>query len=484
MKLFGLFRLWDEAPDPRLLPQKDICVNDALPTMDVDFLVVGAGMAGMTAAAFAASRGSNVVVVEKSPDIGGTALLSGGGLVKPFSPEILREANPGADPVFADLLYAGYDAALDWIEALGVDVTPPVDVRELLGIHATVRGIDIHRYIALCRLEVESAGGWVVTNCEVERLNIEDRVVTGALIRDRDGLTMLRSPATLLATGGFQGSPELRRQFLGEAAATMLVRANPCSVGDGLHLARSAGGVATTTMDSFYGHAIPAPLDHAFEQRDFVRLSMPFLITRGILLDRQGNRFVDESHGYYTDARAILRQPGARALFIGDAALRQEGAAGDVANRTLGMEVVDRVAEAAQSGANVGEAADLRTLEGIAAGWGYHGVAAGVEAFNREIGDEAAMAPPRLRNRRSFAPPYFAMEVQPAITFPFDGIKVDGNARVLDADGVPVPGLFAAGADAGGYFCEQYCSGLAMAAVLARAAVEEIAAAKPEILAG
>lgn len=433
-------------------------------------------MAGMTAAAFAASRGLNVGVVEKAPEIGGTALLSSGGLAKPDSAEALKSANPGADPAFADLLFSRYDEVLAWIESLGVQVTPPGDVQEMLGIAAHVSGIDVHSYIALCRVEVESAGGWVITGAQAERLVIEDGRVTGAVIRDRDGVTLVRSPATLLATGGFQGSPELLRRFLGEGAEAMLVRANPHSVGDGINLALSAGGTATTGMDRFYGHTIPAPLNHDFTARDFTRLSMPFMVTRGLLLDKMGRRFIDESHGYYSDARGVMRQPGGRALFIGDQALREAGAGGDAANRALGIEIVDRVSEAARSGANVCEAADLATLEGKVVAWGYTGAADAITAFNRAMAEDGETQPPRERNRRSFTAPYFAIEVQPAITFPFDGVKVDDHARVLRADGTAITGLFAAGADAGGYFCEQYCSGLAMGAVLAIAAVETVLA--------
>lgn len=442
--------------------------------MEVDLLVLGGGMAGMTAAAFAASRGLSVGVVEKAPDIGGTALLSSGGLAKPVSADVLKAANPGADPAFADLLFEGYDDALDWIESLGVQVTPPNYMEEMLGIPSNVRGIDIHTYIALCRVEVESAGGWVVTSAQVERLEIEGGRVSGAIVRDRDGVTKVRSPATLLATGGFQGSAELRRRFLGEEAEKMLVRANPHSVGDGMMLALSAGGATTAGMDTFYGHTIPAPLNHEFTARDFTRLSMPFMVTRGLLLDRQGQRFVDESHGYYSDARAVLGRPGARALFVGDKALRDAGAAGDPANRALGMELVDRVSEAARSGANVCEAEDLATLESSVSAWGYSGVAEAVAAFNQGLADGGDIDPPRARNRTQFEAPFFAMEVQPVITFPFDGVKVNAQGRVLRSDGSPVEGLFVAGADAGGYFCEQYCSGLAMGAVLAMATVRSV----------
>src|SRR5690606_18493881 len=103
-------------------------------------------------------------------------------------------------------------------------------------------------------------------------------------------------------------------------------------------------------LDRFYGHTIPAPLAHEFRPRDFVRLSMPFLSTRSVMLNRMGQRFVDESTGYYSIAQAVLRQEGARALLIGDRELRHEDSAGYVANRTLGFELVDRPSEAAKAG--------------------------------------------------------------------------------------------------------------------------------------
>ena len=50
------------------------------------------------------------------------------------------------------------------------------------------------------------------------------------------------------------------------------------------------------------------------------------------------------------------------------------------------------------------------------------------------------------------------------------GIRVDADARVLDRDGRPIPGLFAAGADAGGVFHVGYAGGLASALVFGRRA--------------
>ena len=62
------------------------------------------------------------------------------------------------------------------------------------------------------------------------------------------------------------------------------------------------------------------------------------------------------------------------------------------------------------------------------------------------------------------------IEAAPAITFTFGGLLVDRDARVLAWDGGVVPGLLAAGADAGGLYHRAYAGGLAPALVFGLAA--------------
>ena len=69
-------------------------------------------------------------------------------------------------------------------------------------------------------------------------------------------------------------------------------------------------------------------------------------------------------------------------------------------------------------------------------------------------------------------PPFVAVRVYAAVTHTIGGLRIDERARVLDADGRPVPGLYAAGADAGGIFTGGYGSGLAAALVYGRIAAE------------
>jgi predicted oxidoreductase len=76
-------------------------------------------------------------------------------------------------------------------------------------------------------------------------------------------------------------------------------------------------------------------------------------------------------------------------------------------------------------------------------------------------------------------PPFLAVRVRAAVTHTIGGLRVDDRAHVLRADGTPVEGLYAAGADAGGIFTGGYGSGLAAALVYGRIAAESALGASP-----
>ncbi|MET0377321.1 MAG: FAD-binding protein, partial [Rhizorhabdus sp.] len=162
-------------------------------------------------------------------------------------------------------------------------------------------------------------------------------------------------------------------------------------------------------------------------------------------------------------------------LVVADDRLRQE----DIAYWP-GQEQVDRVAEAKREGAHVAIADTLDDLEAQVRAWGYTGIAAGVQAYNRAIEtDDAGLDPPRVRGRDRFTiAPFFAIEVQPAVTTSFRGIDSDIDGHVRDAAGRVVPGLLAAGADAG-FYKAKYFGGLAMALVFGLRAARTALAEAP-----
>jgi predicted oxidoreductase len=101
---------------------------------------------------------------------------------------------------------------------------------------------------------------------------------------------------------------------------------------------------------------------------------------------------------------------------------------------------------------------------------------------NRTAAEILAAAPPEARPAPSELPfpvpesVVAAVHVTATITHTTGGLRVDDRARVLDTDGNPVAGLFAAGVDAGGVATGGYASGLAQALVLGLVAAESAVA--------
>ncbi len=313
-------------------------------TVNADLIVIGAGMAGMTAAAFASRQGFEVLVVEKGPAIGGSAALTSGGLLRPRSAADLVAVNPSGDPALAVLLTEEYDKAIEWIESLGVSVTGPNSmIEDVMGYPTLLRACDILTYLDRCRSTVAGSGGWIVPNCQVQRLLLEGGAVVGALVEDDSGLSTINSRWTLLATGGFQNDADLRRRYLGEAAVHMEIRSNPYSAGDGLRLGTAVGAALSEHMSRFYGHTVPWPLDGGLTPADFVPLSQPFLNAHAILIDQEGRRFTDESAGPFSNANAVLHLPRSRAVLIADQRIRDEDTSGGRAPPRWGMsKLIDR----------------------------------------------------------------------------------------------------------------------------------------------
>ncbi len=222
--------------------------------------------------------------------------------------------------------------------------------------------------------------------------------------------------AQILATGGF--AARLARE------RGLLLRASPWSDGDGLLYGLGRGADLSTGMDEFYGRALPGPVP----ETDFVSAAQLYA-RHALVLDDEGHDLGDAA---WHESDLVQRLPGGRAWYVVDArALRER-----VRDRT----VADLIDVARAAGGDVRPAAEL---------------------------------PFELpRSPKLVEPPFTAVRVYAAVTHTIGGLRIDEHARVLDPESVPVPGLFAAGADAGGIFTGGYGSGLAAALVYGRIAAE------------
>jgi succinate dehydrogenase/fumarate reductase flavoprotein subunit len=423
----------------------------------VDLLVLGGGIAGLSAAARAAQSGASVTLVEKAPAVGGSAAYAGFLWTAP-TVEVMRKVNPGGDPSLGARVVEGYDEAIEWVRALGVDVKEPVAV---LG-YGRGRQTDMAALISSCERSVrEAPAGEVLLGASTERLLVQDgRVVGAEVVTASDSRRRIAARWTLLATGGFGGDPELRARLIHPLARDLPLRANPHSVGDGLRLARMAGAALGKENAGFYGHLVASKAAAAArDPHDLLELSF-FHSEHSVLLNLDGLRFVDETIGDHISTLAVLDQPGARALLVCDQRVHDEWM---MKPYVEGVPPIDRFALAYRLGGRSAVADDLEELEYLPPEWGYPGSAAreALEDFNRQCTSGRPEPPRRLDAAPLVDPPYYVTEVIPAITMTFSGVLIDDNARALDEQGSPIPGLLAAGGDAGGTYFRAYAGGAA-----------------------
>jgi len=191
-------------------------------SIDCDLLVLGAGMAGLSAAGHAAERGANVIVLEKAGRWGGSALLSGGVLWTATSPGRMRLHGLGR-PELGEVVLRNYVEGMAWLRRRGVAMSPVVTA-----LHGRGYQIDILDHLRGCVHRVEQGGGHVSPGTDTECLLTDAAgAVIGARTRSPDGIIDVRAKATLLATGGFQNSAELRGRYIefgktGDAAARIV----------------------------------------------------------------------------------------------------------------------------------------------------------------------------------------------------------------------------------------------------------------------
>ncbi len=444
-----------------------------------DLLVVGGGIAGLSAGAWAARQGARVTLVERAGQVGGTAAMAGF-VWTAGSYEALRQAIPDGDPVLARRLVEGMGPALDWIASLGVTIGPEVSILR----YGRGREVDMAAYLRTCESMIRRApGGRVLLGATTKRLLASgDGRVTGAEVSLGDGsVEQVAADGVLLATGGFQNDPVLTSLLIDPHSHSILRRSNPVSAGGGLRLGLAVGAAFGRDGAGFYGHLVSYPIT-AWGPALFVDLTL-YHSEHGLLLNRAGRRFIDETLGDHLSAQAVLEQPRGRALLVTDERVRREHILGSYVE---GIEPVDKLALVRRHGGRIAVAADLDELAYLPEEWGYdaRAVLSTMRAFNETAAARPAeLDPPRTHDSAPLSePPYYVVEAQPAITFTLGGLLIDADARVLDAEGAPIAGLYAAGGDSGGVFAGRgYAGGLALGLVFGLQAARSVVGANTAI---
>ncbi len=292
------------------------------------------------------------------------------------------------------------------------------------------------------------------TRMEVAKLRSDAHGVTGVELRDGTALAARRG--VVLATGGFSHDAARRARSLPEGADA---ESPVCEGdgGDGLRLGEAAGGrVAEGNLHNAYW----TPLSK-FRRADGSAAVFPHtVVDRGkpgiVAVDARGERFTSEAVSYHEFALAMFRAKAIPAFLLCDRRSLWQYGLGAVRPFTL------RLAHFLEQG----YLASGRTLAELAGRLGVD--AAGLErtvarynadaevgvdtrfnlggdVYQRFLGDAAQRPNPCMRPIAS--PPFYAVRLVPSDLGTAAGLATDADARVLDAAGRPIAGLYACGND-------------------------------------
>jgi succinate dehydrogenase/fumarate reductase flavoprotein subunit len=267
----------------------------------------------------------------------------------------------------------------------------------------------------------------------------------------------------VLAAGGFGANPDLvRRHFPDAAAGQPHARLAPeGNAGDAFALAAAAGGALA---DGLAEPCAWSPVS-LVPQRRGPPSPFPHYIDRGkpgvIVVDRSGRRFANEAVSYQRFTPEMIRacagRPAAEAWIVCDhRALRRYGLGAvpptpGMTGRHLRSGYLARADDPRALARAVGVdpdglAAAVARFNGFAARGEDPDFGRGATAYQRAAGDPAHGPNPSLGALDR--PPFYAIRMIPGDIATFVGLRVDADARVLTADGAPVPGLYACGNDA------------------------------------
>jgi tricarballylate dehydrogenase len=304
----------------------------------------------------------------------------------------------------------------------------------------------------------------------LDLLTTADGRVCGVRAQTPEGLTDIEAQAVILACGGFEASATRRTRYLGAEWDKVHVRGSRHNTGELLDRLEALDAQLGGHLDG--AHAVPvdagSPEVGDLNLGDLTaRLSYPL----GIMVNREAQRFVDEgmdfkSYSYTVMGPEILRQPGGIAYQIFD------------------QQTVERL-EARYGSGSPPVTAD--SIEALAEGLGLNprGLTLTVKEYNDAVQDGAfnpaikdgkrtqGIVPAKTNwALRLDQPPFVAYGVRCGITFTYGGVMVNEVGEVLRRNGVPLPGLYAAGEITGGIFYHNYPSGsgLMLGAVFGRLA--------------
>ncbi len=431
---------------------------------DCDVLVIGYGIAGACAALEARRTGGDVLVLERSSAGGGASALSSGIFYLGGGTAVQQACgfDDSADNMYrfmlasmgsedADLVqrYCGDNVEhFNWLEAQGIPFERSYYKDKAVFLLSTEGLIStgnekVWPYREIARpvprghqvaQEGESPGGAameaLIARCSEAGVRSEFDAQVTALLRDAEGRICgvqsrqqgqwrhyRANRGVVLATGGFSMNEPMVREHWPEYAETCEPLGGAYSDGSGIKLGTSAGA-QTDAMSGAIATASIYP---------------PGQLIKGIVVNREGRRFVAEDSYHGRLGAFVSEQPGQRAWLIVDAEIFAYPEIETARHQLVdGFETVEEMEQRLEMPAG----ALCQTLD----------------EYNRNARESCDFLfhkhPDWLKplDEGPWAAFDISFDRSSYLFITLGGLKTDRDARVLDTGGAPIPGLFAAGA--------------------------------------
>ena len=435
-------------------------------TIETEFVVVGGGGAGLSAAVTLAQNGRKVIVVEKMPRLGGNTLVCGA-LMNSYDPIRTRGTEYAESTVedFIDWTWTGGNEAgkRDVIQTFAEQSWPTTQwLVDDIGVvfYKDLQGQWGHMpelpngtgFVYPFEKKVEELGIPCHLNTALQEVVMEgDRAV--GIVAQKDGgatLTVKASKGVVLATGGLGYNLDLVKE-LDPRYERVNLSTNPVNATGECFAIAEAVGANLVNMDSIQAVHFADP---ATGQVDWDIES-----ANSIFVNKEGKRFMNEEMPRDDSVAGLSQQPDQLMFTISDS---KDWPTMDTVTGfgvTIG-ECLER-----------GKAFRADTLEELASILEIDGsnLVATVDEYNQMIeeGEDVAFQLKTIDHRSKIETgPFYASKLTIAIHYTNGGIEIDPQARVLNGSGEVIPGLYAAGECSGGVMGTKRMGGNSVADVM------------------
>lgn len=416
-----------------------------------DVVIVGAGGAGLIAAIEAKLAGANVIIIEKMSFPGGNTLISGAEYAAPenwiqkkvgisdskeqFYKDIIKGGDNQAD---INLIKVLADNALDGALWLRDFVNVSFEDRQMFfGGHSVERslvpeGASGVELIGKLLKKAKDLNIPIVYNMNANELILDNtgKVIGVQAVSETETNKYLAKNGVILATGGFGSNLEMRMKYNTAMDENILSTNTTGITGDGIVMAEKIGA-GVTDMEYIQTYPTCDPMTGALLYIGDVRL-----IGGSILVNKEGKRFVEELDRRDVISMAIKKQTGNVAYQFWNQEMMDLSKVAEHHSDEYNSLIKRKVLIKGNTIEEVAKAFDVDATE----------LKNTVQKYNQYSKDGKDLEFNKRGKLTAFENgPFYLMKNVPAVHHTMGGLTIDTNARVLDNNKKPIPGLFAAG---------------------------------------